>query len=92
MLTHGSVGEISRIVVEAVQQSLSSLGIETAHVDGDFHLFSVEGFDSLSFIRLLTSFEQKCGRKLDLSAIDFNNIETIDALVSQLHHQFYSIL
>ena len=92
MLTHGSVEEISRIVVEVVHQSLSSLGIEAAHVDRDFRLFSVEGFDSLSFIRLLLSFEQKCGRELDLSVIDFNNIETIDALVSQLHNQLCSIL
>jgi acyl carrier protein len=88
MLTHGSIEEISRLVVETVQQSLASLGIEAAHVDGDFQLFSVEGFDSLSFVRLLMSFEQKCGRTLDLSAIDFNSIETIDALVSQLYNQW----
>ena len=92
MLTQGSVEEISRIVVEAMYQSLSDLGIEAAHVDGDLHLFSVAGFDSLSFVRLLMRVEHKCGRKLDLSAIDFNNIETIDALVSQLHNQWSSIL
>jgi acyl carrier protein len=84
-VSESSMEEIARVVVEAVHQSLHDLGREDVHLDRRFHIFDDGGFTSLSFLQLLLSIEQKCGRTFDLNALDFDNIETVDALITQIH-------
>jgi acyl carrier protein len=85
-MSNPSIGEIHRVVIEAVQESLHALGTKTHFdLDGNFGLFTSGNLDSLGFVKLLMSIEQKLGQKLDLQAIDFNNVETLDALVIQIN-------
>jgi len=85
-MSNPSAGEIHRVVIEAVQESLHASGTKTpSNLDGTFGLFTSGNLDSLGFVKLLMSIEQKLGQGLDLQSIDFNNVETLDALVIQLN-------
>jgi acyl carrier protein len=85
-MSNPNAGEIQRVVIEAIQESLHASGTKTPFdLDGNFGLFTSGNLDSLGFVKLLMSIEQKLGQEFDLHAIDFNNVETLDALVSQLN-------
>lgn len=75
---------IHHVVVEALEQRLRDLELETDEVDGNFALFDSGALDSIGFVELMTGIEQKLGQQFDLGELDFDRLETLDALVAQL--------
>ena len=54
-------------------------------IDGGFRLFQTGGLDSMDFVELLTQIDEQLGHALVLEELDFVRLETVDALVEQLH-------
>ena len=66
---------------------LRLVGVEIDEVDSNFDLIGSGLLDSVSFVDLLMQVEQALGQPIDLAALDFTQLSTLDGLVEQLYRQ-----
>ena len=74
--------EIFRIAVAALERRIADRHVK---VDGSFRPLESGALDSLAFVEVLTSIDQELGQALLLEELDLERLETVDALVDQLH-------
>jgi acyl carrier protein len=77
--------EIRAAVVDALSRRPSADGLLPGELDGDFDVLGSGIVDSLEFIDLLMGIEEAVGRPLALEGLDFEALDTLDAIVGQLH-------
>jgi acyl carrier protein len=77
--------QIRAAVVDALSRRPSADGIRPGELNGDFDLLGSGVVDSLEFIDLLMGVEEAIGRPLALEELDFEALDTLDAIVGQLH-------
>jgi acyl carrier protein len=74
--------EIFRIAVAALERRIAGSGLR---IDGSFRPLESGALDSLAFVEVLTSIDDELGQSLLLEELDLERLETVDALVDQLH-------
>jgi acyl carrier protein len=77
--------EIRAAVVDALSRRPPADGLHPGELDGDFDVLGSGIVDSLEFIDLLMGIEEAVGRPLALEGLDFEALDTLDAIVGQLH-------
>ncbi len=77
--------EIRAAVVAALSRRPSADGLLPGEPDGDFDVLGSGMVNSLEFIDLLMGVEEAVGRPLALQELDFEALDTLDAIVEQLH-------
>lgn len=77
--------EIRAAVMDALSRRPSAGGLRPDDLGGDFDLLGSGVVDSLEFIDLLMGVEAALGRPLALEELDFEALDTLDAIVAQLH-------
>ena len=80
-----SAAEVRVAVLKPLEERLQILGVKIDEIDDNFDLFGSGLLDSLGFVNLLTEVERMLGQPLDLDELDFDNLGTLGALVSQLY-------
>lgn len=77
--------EIRAAVLDALSRRPAVDGLGADELDGDFDVLGSGIVDSLEFIDLLMGVEQAIGGPLALEELDFEALDTLDAIVEQLH-------
>jgi acyl carrier protein len=82
-----SLEEVRLAVLDALGRHLRLVGVEMDAVDSNFDLIGSGILDSVSFVELLRHVEQALGQPIELAALDFSQLVTLDGLVNQLYSQ-----
>lgn len=84
-MTEVSREQVLETTLTALEESAAKAGTRLLEVTEDFDVLGSGIVDSLAFIGLLTTVEERLGVSIALDRLDFDRLERLGDLVEQLH-------